>query len=265
VARTVTRKRDGEGPADRLDHCLGAVSRFDPALVMRLHIADASAGGLTGVRMRGFRDQGRGAGASSHIDAQGARYGSATAWIAAGVLWVLVWMHQMRAHGRIAVNEMRLVFGLTWMDSAKLLLAPFLLILVGVALWPKIAPQRARSAVWLWRAALVLIAVEIVCLVFEFGPFRWGSYAVNFEDSPGWSAGAGVIRGLVSLVLAVVLGAAGWAFARLGALSYWVLPALPIGQVLTFFLSPVSWVPAITWVVIGIGLVLAGKRVRGAT
>ncbi len=60
------------------------------------------------------------------------RWGGAASLVA-GILWLLIWAHQQEAHGRTEINEMRLVGGLTWMDTSKLLVPIFLLVFVGLA------------------------------------------------------------------------------------------------------------------------------------
>src|SRR4029078_11984112 len=46
---------------------------------------------------------------------------SAGCALLAAVVWAAVALHQMRAHGRTEVNEMRLAAGLTWVDCDKVL------------------------------------------------------------------------------------------------------------------------------------------------
>ena len=48
-----------------------------------------------------------------------------------GVLWLLLWSHQLLAHGTSEQNEKKLVLGLTWMDAAKLFVASFVLFLLA--------------------------------------------------------------------------------------------------------------------------------------
>ena len=42
---------------------------------------------------------------------------TASASIAAGVLWIVAWLHLLMAHGVTEVNEAKLAFCLTWLDS----------------------------------------------------------------------------------------------------------------------------------------------------
>lgn len=80
---------------------------------------------------------------------------AAWASISAGLLWTLAWVHLMLAHGPTEVNEMRVVLGLTWIDSARLV-APSLA-LTGVAMW----------ALAEWHGPLRVAAAAVP------GPFRW--------------------------------------------------------------------------------------------
>ena len=60
------------------------------------------------------------------------RWGGPAA-LAAGVLWLLIWMHQRVAHGTTQANEMIVVGGLTWMDSSKFVVLLLLLVLAALA------------------------------------------------------------------------------------------------------------------------------------
>lgn len=55
---------------------------------------------------------------------------TAEAALIAGVVWLVLWGHQAMTHGTTQLNEMRMALGFTWMDSGKLFVMPFLLLIV---------------------------------------------------------------------------------------------------------------------------------------
>ncbi len=102
----------------------------------------------------------------------------------ASILWMLVWFHQRQTHGATEENEERILFGLTWLDSGKFRVLPFILLLVGIV---SLYVRRGRPG-WLGRIGFAITVAGLVGLIvgtaLQFWFFPWGSYAVGFED-PG--------------------------------------------------------------------------------
>lgn len=169
--------------------------------------------------------------------------------MAAGVLWLLLWGHQMVTHGTTELNEKELFLGLTWMDSAKLYVVPLALFFVGLLA----AHRAAGGAARLGRAGFALSAAGLLVVVVgtavEFWGFPWGSYVETFEDPSAGSGGTIQAAGSVVLGLALIPFAAG--LVQASVLPWWGAVVLVLSGPTTIFMSPAFPIPGLAWFVFG--------------
>lgn len=179
----------------------------------------------------------------------------------AGVIWLVLWRHQVQGHGTTQVNEMRLALGFTWMDSGKLFVLPFLLLtvtMVGLHRSHRTPGPLGKSGVGVVGALFWLVVGTAV----EFWGFPLGSYDLTFEEEtrPFLQYGA-LIQAFGTLLLTLALVPFGIHLFRVRVLPAWMVPVLVFGGAATVFLTPAFIVPGVVWILLG--LTVLRRRRRG--
>jgi hypothetical protein len=171
--------------------------------------------------------------------------------------------HGVRAHGTTQRNEMRAWLGLTWMDSAKFLVLPFVLLIPGVMVIARHAEVRqSRAARVSGTVAVIALITLAVGTALEFWTFEWGSYAETFEGKGGIVNLGGGLQGIASFVLTVSVVVLGIGAARCRIVPFWVVVVLAVGAATTFFLTPVFVVPGLAWLTFGLWLLFRPQPER---
>ena len=182
----------------------------------------------------------------------------ALASVAAGLLWLVVWFHQRQTHGPTQVNEQRIFLGLTWLDSAKFLVIPLTLLLIGIV---SLYGLRERPGL-LGRIGFVVTVVGLGSMIVgtaaQFWPFPWGSYAVGFDATLPWWGG--LIQGFSTLIFTIGLIVFNIDLVRAGDMPVWAAPVLVSGGFATIFFTPTFLLPGLAWLVLGLVLWLRRDR-----
>jgi hypothetical protein len=157
------------------------------------------------------------------------------------------------------VNRKEVVLGLTWMDAGKLLVASFLLFLVGALALGSRLERPGRLA----RAGLVLtvsgLALQALGAALQFWTFPWGSYAGEASrfDDPLPSYG-GAAQALASVAYTIGIALLAGSLVQQRVLAWWAGLLLALTGPTSFFLTPVLPVVGLAWLVVGIVLWRAG-------
>jgi hypothetical protein len=183
---------------------------------------------------------------------------AAPACMAAGLLWLLVWFHQHQTHGPTQVNERGVLLGLTWLDSAKFLVVPLILVLIGIVALYGLREHPGLLGRIGFVVTVVGLGSMIVGTALQFWFHPWGSYAGS--PASGLPQVGGVLQGLSTLVFTVSLILFNIDLVRARVMPVWVAPILVLGGLTTFWLTPAGWLPGVAWLLLG--FVLWSRRER---
>jgi hypothetical protein len=186
--------------------------------------------------------------------------------VAAGLLWVVAWAHLLLAHGTGQVNEQRIAFGLTWLDSGRLA-APALL-LGAVAIWMVARTSDDAGLRVAGSIAIVGLSGAATGAALGFWTQPVGTY-VGASRTAGIAVTGGLLAMAGSVAVAVGLVAVGLTAGRAGIVPGWVAVLLGVAGVSTvpwLHESPQGVVFGIAWLVIGAFLAWParfGSRIAG--
>lgn len=172
----------------------------------------------------------------------------------------MLWRHQALTHGMTQDNERLMALGFTWMDSGKLYVLSFLLLIATMVGLQR--GQRDRGS--LGKSGLLVIAIFLLLAVgtaTEFWGFPLGSYDFTFEEEMNntwW------LQFVSSFLLTAAFVPFGINLVRERVLPAWMVPVLVFGAATTVFLTPAFYFPGIVWMILGSMLLRHRRRAVGA-
>jgi hypothetical protein len=194
----------------------------------------------------------------------GARGVASVASVLASVLWIVAWAHLLMAHGTTEVNEARIVLGLTWLDSGRLIAPSLVLVGVAIVAFARGARQPSVSATAI--VALIGVAVAATGIVLGFWTQPWGTYVGASRES-GVAAIGGAVVIVGSLLLAVGIVAFAIAAARARVLPVWLALLVAVGAITTvpwLYEAPQGIGFGVAWLVVGLYLAVRGPEGEGS-